>query len=237
MRVRSFLLLFSVLLSLYSLQAASATDSKAILSRADQFLLKHVAELEGFYDDATRIEFHISPLDSRLAMADCPKPLDAKLKSQNTIGNINLKISCPEGRPWSLYVQAKVSLYRSVVTSVMPIAKGTIINDGHLEMREVDTSKLNGSYFISFDEVINMQASRNLRADKVIVAYHLSLPIVIKKGDAVLMTAQGKGLLVKIPGQALMDGRKGQQISVRNNQSKRTVEAKVSGPGQVMITM
>ncbi|WP_101759998.1 flagellar basal body P-ring formation chaperone FlgA [Oceanicoccus sp. KOV_DT_Chl] len=237
MRVRSFLLLLSLSLSLFGPQASAAVGSKTIEDRADQFLQLHIVELQAFYDDAVRIEYQINPLDPRLAMADCPSPLDAKLKSRNTIGNINLKISCPDGRPWSLYIQAKVSLFRSVVTAVMPVPRGARISAEHVEMREVDTSRLNGSYFISLDEVLNMEASRNLRADNVVIASYINPPLVVKKGEMVQMTAQSSGLMVKISGEALMDGYLGQQISVRNNQSKRVVEAKVSAPGQVTINM
>ncbi len=237
MIVRSFFILFSTLTCLLSGAAYGDVDAEEIKAQVSLFMDQHIALLAEDYGDAVRIEYTVNSLDSRLSMKDCPDTLETELKSRSNIGRVNIRVSCNELNPWSLYVPVDVDLYRPVVTTISPIAKGEMLTRGELEMREMDISQLNGSYFTVMEEVTGMQAKRPIRADKPVIANYLEPPLLIKKGEQVQMTARSGGLIVKIAGIALMDGHKGQQISVRNNQSKRVVEARVSGPGQVSIQL
>jgi flagella basal body P-ring formation protein FlgA len=237
MIVRSFFIFFSALTCLISSISYGAVGTEDIKARVSVFMDDHIALLAEDYGDTVRIEYSINTLDSRLAMKDCPHVLETELKSRSSIGRVNIRVSCNELNPWSLYVPVDVDLYRPIVTTISPIAKGAMISSSELEMREMDISQLNGTYFTSMDEVVGMQAKRPLRADKPVIANFLEPPLLIKKGEQVQMTARSGGLVVKIAGVALMDGHRGQQISVRNNQSKRVVEARVSGPGQVTIQL
>ncbi|NEP50997.1 MAG: flagellar basal body P-ring formation protein FlgA, partial [Moorea sp. SIO3C2] len=54
--------------------------------------------------------------------------------------------------------------------------------------------------------------------------FYLEQPLLIKRGDSVVVTARTGTLTVKMPGTALMDGHRGEQISVRNKQSNRVVD-------------
>jgi flagella basal body P-ring formation protein FlgA len=65
----------------------------------------------------------------------------------------------------------------------------------------------------------------------------LDAPLVIKRGDTVSMEANIGGITVKTSGTAISDGRIGQQIRVKNNQSARVINAKVIGSGQVQSVL
>lgn len=237
MIVRSFLLAFGLSTALMSYPALGAMDREQILQAATDFLTQHTAELASQYGDTNRVEFTLSPLDPRLSMADCPRPLSTELKSVNTVGRVNIKVSCQHTNRWSLYVPAEIKLYRSVVSVSSPVAKGELLSASRLLLHEMEVSKLSGTYFTRIEDVAGQQAKRPLRPNKPVIASHLEPPVIIKRGDAVLMTANSGGLMVKIPGIALKDGHKGEQISVRNSQSKRVVEARVTAPGQVSVAM
>ncbi len=237
MIVRSFFIFFSALICLYTGYSYGDVSAEDIKARVSVFMEDHIALLQDDYGDKVRIEYSVNTLDARLSMKDCPDDLEVELKSRNSIGRVNIRVSCNEQNPWSLYVPVDVDLYRPIVTTITPVAKGEQLTRAELEMREMDISQLNGTYFTRMDEVIGMQAKRPIRADKPVIANYLEPPLLIKKGEQVQMTARSGGLVVKIAGVALMDGHKGQQISVRNNQSKRVVEARVSGPGQVSIQL
>lgn len=242
MIVRNFFLFFRtlvlrVVVCLYACVSYGDVGAEDIKARVSVFMDDYVAQLSEDYKVGVRVEYSVNILDPRLAMKDCPHELETELKSRNSIGRVNIRVSCNEQNPWSLYVPVDVNLFRPIVTTISPIAKGEVLTKAELEMREVDISQLNGAYFTAMEEVIGMQAKRPIRADKTVIANYLSPPLLIKKGEQVQMTARSGGLVVKIAGVALMDGHKGQQISVRNNQSKRVVEARVSGPGQVAIQL
>lgn len=60
---------------------------------------------------------------------------------------------------------------------------------------------------------------------------------VVHKGDQVVISAGSSTIQVKMPGEALSAGAIGDQIRVRNLNSKRVVKARVTGPGQVEVAM
>ncbi|MFA7553457.1 MAG: flagellar basal body P-ring formation chaperone FlgA [Spongiibacteraceae bacterium] len=237
MIVRSFLLLYSVVFTLSSPLATASVTSSDIKASVSLFMDGYIQQLQESYGDEVRIEYHIRSLDPRLAMADCPHKPISELKSPNSIGNINIRVSCQQGQPWSLFVPVSVDLFRPIVVTTLPTAKGSTLTASQLELREMDVSQINGSYFTRIEDVTGNQASRPLNADSVIVAGYIEPPLLVKRGESVMITAKSGGLLVKISGTALADGHLGEQIRVRNNQSKRIVDAVVDALGQVVIPL
>ena len=237
MTVRRLLLLLSLTLITLSQSAVAAVNSQMIKASVDRFMSDYIAQLSSSYDADTRIDYRIRNLDPRLAMADCPQPLVTELKSTNPIGNINIRVSCQQQRPWSLYVPVEVDVYRQIVTAAIPIARGLQLQASQLQLREINVNQLNGSYFTTIDAVVGLQAKRPFAADAAMIANYLEPPVLIKKGETVTVTAKSGGLTVNIRGEALTDGHQGEQISVRNNQSKRVIEAYVTAQGELIIPM
>jgi flagellar basal body P-ring formation protein FlgA len=234
---RSFLTIIYLLTLLNTNMAYGATGTEHISKAVAVFLGQQLHVLENQYGDQAKITYTISKLDPRLSMPDCPQALSTESKSLNSIGRMNIKVSCQQTALWSLYVPVSINVTRPVVSVIEPIAKGSQIDAGQLQLREMDISKLNGSYFTSLKNVIGMQARRPLRPDRPVLASQLQQPVMIKKGESVLVSATSGSLVVKIPGTALMDGRKGQQINIRNQQSKRIIKGRVIAPGQVTVPM
>lgn len=234
---RSFLpysgLFFAVLAGVVN----SATDNQHIRTAVDRFMQQHQQQLQQQYDQKTRIDQQILQLDSRLKLAACEAPLDTELSSQNHIGRITVKVSCPLGSRWTLYVPVNVDLFREVVVMRSPAARGAALQRSQLSLREINVSQLRGQYFLNPDQVIGMVAKRPISADEPVMYSQLEPPVMIKKGEAVYVTAKSGTLQIKTPGTALMDGREGEQISVRNNRSNRVIEARITGPGQVEVVM
>ena len=241
MIVRGFLTLFRLIIAPLALitsgMAQSAVGAGQIKAAADHFLVGYSRQLQQRYGDDTRVEYTIDRLDNRLSMADCPVALSARRKSIREVGRINVQVQCDSKVRWTLYVPANIRLYRKVVTLTGPVSRGQALSAADLELREVDTATLTGNYFTDVKEAVGMVARRLLRADRPLIASSLKPAMMVHKGDAVILTANSGGLTVKMPGVALRDGGEGEQISVRNTQSKRVVEAEVTGPGQVQVPM
>jgi len=225
------------LATLFSQAIQAATTADDIYAVASTFVAEYQAELRKQYGSSTRIETQISPLDPRLALAECAVPLSSTMKAGGNSSRINLKVSCDQGKRWSVYVPVTVSTYQQVITSLRPIPRGATVQATDLKLREVNTSRLQGSYFTDTNLLTGMVAKQMINNGAIILDHHIAPPVVIKKGDAVLVTAKTSGLLVKMPGIALTDGREGEQIRVKNKQSQRTINARVIGPGQVKVLM
>jgi len=91
--------------------------------------------------------------------------------------------------------------------------------------------------FSSVDKVIGMIAKRTIRNNMVISVNQLKAPSLIKRGDSVVITAANSSMSVSMNGTALMDGMLGQQISIQNTQSKRTIKGRVTDRGHVLVAL
>ena len=60
---------------------------------------------------------------------------------------------------------------------------------------------------------------------------------LVKRGDIVTILAEIKGLTVRVNGNALTDGHRGDEIRVKNQRSKRILQAEVIGPGTVRVRL
>jgi flagella basal body P-ring formation protein FlgA len=65
----------------------------------------------------------------------------------------------------------------------------------------------------------------------------LEPPLVVRRGEAVVISAASSIVAVKVAGVALTDGRLGEQIRIKNLSSSRIVQAKMVGPGQAEVPM
>ena len=61
----------------------------------------------------------------------------------------------------------------------------------------------------------------------------LSSPVLVKRGDAVMMVARREGIEVSTAGEALDAGAKGATIRVKNSTSGQTLRMRVVAPGTV----
>jgi flagella basal body P-ring formation protein FlgA len=199
------------------------------------FLASHYAEEKGT-DSWQRVEIEITGLDPRLIIAPCPQPLSTRLnQNQQPLGKVTVKVECGGEAPWSRYIPATVRVYQNILQSIRPLARGSIINADDLQMAEVDVSTLRSTWLQDQQEVIGMELRRALPAGTAITAEALSLPQLVSRGDTIVLTAQRGSVIIRQQGIALQNGELGRQISVRNANSERVVQAKVTGPAEAEV--
>lgn len=85
------------------------------------------------------------------------------------------------------------------------------------------------------DQTIGMQARRPLRVGLALKATDLTKADLVTRDQNITLVYQVPGIYVTGRGKALEAGTEGDTISVTSLQSKRVVQGKVIGPGQVAI--
>lgn len=85
------------------------------------------------------------------------------------------------------------------------------------------------------DQVIGQMAKRPLRAGAVVQAHDVAAAILIKAGDLVSVKYDSDGVSLTLEGKAMASAGIGETIAVMNTQSKKIVQAVVSGPGQAVV--
>ncbi len=203
-----------------------------IRQAAHDFVLTHFKERRA----PPRVE--VGRLDRRLRLAPCASDLEAFLPpGSRRLGNIVVGVRCAEPKPWSLYVPARVRLLRRVLVLARPVARGTTLTAGDVRLETRDVDSLTAGYLVDPAEVVGMRTARNLKLGQPLNRLVLSIPKLVRRGQRVLLLAQGSGLKVRMQGEALKDGAHGDRVRVRNLRSKREVEGVVTAAGIVEVPM
>jgi len=131
-------------------------------------------------------------------------------------------------------IRGKLEAMAEVVTARANMRKGTIITADQLKITRLDISRIDKPY-LAIDHVVGMQAKRTIRAGKPIDSRNVELRPVIKKGEPVKIIANKGSLQISTNGIAIMDGRPGQFIRVKNINSSKLIYCKVDSPGIVSV--
>ena len=209
------------------------------LTDAAQSFLEHAAA-EHLYNSQIqgRVEVEVNRLDPRLKMPACDQNLLVSLESPaHPIGRVTTRVRCNGSSPWTVFVPAQVKLYRDVVITSRPIARNNTLSANDLFLAERDVSTLGTHYLTDLHQAIGLKTTRPLQAEQIILSSQLALEDIIRKGDQVVITAQTSQINVRMPGEALSSGAIGEQINVRNLRSSRVIRARITGPGQVEVSL
>lgn len=183
-----------------------------------------------------RVEIDISSIDPRLNLSVCEQPLIASMnQTQRPFGRINVKVDCQGAAPWTKYVPVSIKVYEKVLVTTRPIARGEILTSADLAMVDADVSLLRYSYLQSPQFAVGMETKRSLATNTTIVQEALVAPTLVKRGDAVVLSAKAGTVEIRQQGVALQSGELGKRINVRNTNSDQIVQAVVTGLGEARV--
>lgn len=125
-----------------------------------------------------------------------------------------------------------------MVDAVVPnrfLKADELIEVGDIRITRIRVYQVNHPFITNESEVVGMSAVRPLPPDVPLRAAFVRLPLVVKKGDRVLIEAQRGGLSIRAYGITKSSGQVGQTIRVANLDSGRELTAKVVGPSLVRV--
>lgn len=117
-----------------------------------------------------------------------------------------------------------------------PILKGDIVSAADIAMERRRRSDLAGDVHLDPARIVGNAARRALPRGTLLREADIQRPEVVEKNATVTMTFEQPGIQLTMRGKALVGGAMGDVIQVQNINSKRTVEAKVTGPNLVAVT-
>ncbi len=175
-------------------------------------------------------------IDKRLRLKKCRHKLQTftpayqRRGSQTTVG-----ISCTLPKPWKIYVPVKISLQTPVIVSQRQLNPGDIIQAQDLRLETQSVSHLNYGYFDQESRVIGQKVKQVIGTGTILTPHMLASLHVIKRGQIVIITATMGGINISTQGKALMDGRTGDTIRVKNTSSGKIIEGAVQENGTVSV--
>lgn len=181
---------------------------------------------------ANRTEVEAGSLDSRLRLAACALTPQVQVDLTRGSGRYNARISCPAPSPWSLYVPIEVRVFRDVVVSNRAMERGQTMGASDLRLEERNVLAAGAGALMSLEDAVGFSLRRNVPVNAMLNSGTVEPPLLVRRGDRIQVSVRAGGINVSAVGEALRDGRRGERIPVRNIESKRVVEAVVTGAGR-----
>lgn len=226
-------ILLILLLSACSI-AARAESATEIQAGAKAFIESQLEQLP----DYKRTSIEVGQLDSRLNLPSCTMALNYRLHGKALQpGKLLVKVNCPGQNAWSVYVPAQLRAFKKVAVLKQATTRNTRIKREQVYFEERDLSTISNFYIDDPRQLEDMVVSRNLAAGSVLSARNLQPAKVVKRGQEVTILAQAGPVQVSMVGIAKSDGRKGQQIRVKNQRSGRIIRATVVDDQLVQVVL
>lgn len=219
------LLAFPVLLA--ALPVSAAPSITAQVEEAARAQLETQAAAARLND----ARFELTVVPPRVA-PNCAGPVEVDTVDTRQPTRMRFAVRCPgPGTSRAEYiVRARISA--SVVVTATTVAANEVITDAHITVGQRDITTIPDPV-IDPNDAVGQTSRRLLRAGDVLRNNSLSAPVVVKRGDAVVMIARIEGIEVSTAGEALDAGAKGATIRVRNSTSGQTLRMRVTAPGMV----
>ena len=200
--------------------------------------LQHIREVARAFvaaqygDEKGEVEIVPGKLDPRLRMPKCDQDLDAEYSASSSRGgSLTVNIRCNGIKPWSIYVPVQVKVMQNVVVLAHSVQRNRIIRRSDVRVEKRDINRMHSGYFTDPKEVIGKKLKRSVGSGLALSPVYVESPLLVKRGQKVVLVAELSGITVKMAGKAMSNGAAGERVKVKNLSSNRVVEGLVTDSG------
>ena len=178
----------------------------------------------------TTVEVAVGAIDSRLRLPACPA-LEVTLPPVNA-AIMTAKVEC-RAPSWTLYVPIRLHAWVEAVVASINLTPNTKLAASDLTRGRIDMFANSAGVLTEAAQAEGKILRVGLLAGSPILSPFLEFPVVVHRGQKVLLTLSASTMTIKAPALALEDGRTGDSIEVENPDSKKTMRATVLDDGSV----
>ena len=187
---------------------AGQQDGESVRSTALAFLQQQSAGLPG------KITITVAPAFPR-GLASCTTlvpfmPPGARLWGRTTVG-----VRCAGERPWTLYLQARVSLEATYYLAARQIEPGAVLSPADLMTREGDLANLPRTIVTDPSQAVGAVALARIGAGSPLREDMLRSASSVTIGQTVKVIAVGTGFSISSEGAVMNNASPGQQVRVK----------------------
>jgi flagella basal body P-ring formation protein FlgA len=206
---------------------AGAASLNAQLEQAARAQLERQLEANGLSEP----QFDLTVATTRAA-PPCAQPLEIDPLDTRQLARMRFAVRCPGEAGWRFeyVVRAKVS-------AVVAVAAGTVnagepLTDALVTLERRDVTLVPDALGTA-EAAVGQSSRRTLRAGDILRSAQLAAPVLVKRGDQVVMLARRDGVEVSTSGEALDNGARGAIVRVKNASSGQIVRMRVAAAGIV----
>lgn len=215
--------------------AAERTTADIVKKAASEFLDTFANQQKARDFD---VDYSLGRIDARLTLAPCPEAPQVSFSSDPfETAHPTLLVACKGKRPWRLFVSAELIIKGTGLVASRALSRGARISSAMISEQSVTINASRSHAITDRESLVGMALRRSMNAGSVFTPGLLNEPDAVARGDHVVIVARAGGIAVQSRGQALTDGKVGEQIRVRNLASSRMVRAKIVATGRVEVPM
>jgi flagellar basal body P-ring formation protein FlgA len=189
---------------------AGQEDGELIHAAALDFLKQQVNGLPG------KVELTVAPAFPR-GLAACATlqpfmPNGARLWGRTTVG-----VRCTSGHPWTVWLQAKVSVHATYYVASRAMTPGEVVSEADIVGRDGDLTMLPMSIITAPSQAIGSVTLMRVSAGLPLRQDMLKNTASVTAGTMVRVVAQGDGFSISSEGSALSNATPGQPVKVRTS--------------------
>lgn len=132
-------------------------------------------------------------------------------------------------------LSAAIKLSVDAFVAARDLKRGMEITQADIRAERIPAGPWFEKYAGKIEDLLGKQVDRNVKEGSPIRLDQVARPKMVASGDSVTIIAQKGTLKISASGKARQDGELGEWIKVSNVDSSKTLTARVTGPGEVLV--
>lgn len=136
----------------------------------------------------------------------------------------------------TLRITGRAQATVEVVTVARTIERGVILKESDVVLERRPRAEAGRDAITERNQAVGLAARNPLQPGRAVRSAELMKPDMVQRNETVTLIYEVPGIVLTVRGKAAEGGAEGDVISVLNEQSKRTVQGTIVGPGRVVMS-
>ena len=189
--------------------AIQLQDPAVLRQVAEQFLQAQSAALPG------QVTVTLGAVNQKMALAACAAPQAFQQPGARAWGKTTVGVRCAAPTPWTVYIQAQVSVIAEYVAAAVPLVQGQNIEASQLVMVKGDIAALPNGVVTDPAQAVGRSSTISLASGAPLRLDLLRSKPVVQQGQMVRVVSTGSGFSVSAEARAIGNAGAGQVVQVR----------------------
>jgi flagella basal body P-ring formation protein FlgA len=165
------------------------------------------------------------------------EPQVARITYDAYSGRFHATLEIPTGPSTRtpLRLSGRATATVEVATVARPVERGAVLKNADVVLERRPRARIGRDVVTDRAQAIGLAARTALQPGRPLRAAQLMKPELIKRNQQVTLVYEVPGITLTVRGKAAEGGAEGDVISVLNEQSKRTLQGIIVGPGRVIV--
>ena len=199
--------------------------------------IRRIAQARQWQGHNSKLNVFIPSEVSQFRRCSVPLTVSRPQGNSSELTRFRYDLRCEDASGWEVSVTVKPDVYLPVLVARRALDRGTQLAASDLILKKKNISAIRDGVLIHPDDAVGLTVKKRIRPLQPIMPSQLEQPVLVERGQRVLMLAEQQGVQAKMIGEALKKGRKGDTIRVKNLSSERTVSALVESSGVVRMLL